>query len=240
MTTEDHVNPEAEHAPCPTCARSPRYCVCEFITQISTRLKIVILQHPQEPGVDIGTVPIVAGTFANSMVKTGLSWPNLAKAVGYETENRRWGVLYLGSVHVEQLPEVGTLFVVDKKGAPVADQKAVLADLEGVVVLDGTWSQAKTLWWRNAWLLKLKRLVLRPKRHSIYDKIRKEPRKGCLSTVETVSEVVSAIEDRSDIQPLVDKPLQELVERLSAGRPHGHRRHHGQRRYRGSRHRRGR
>jgi len=31
------------------------------------------------------------------------------------------------------------------------------AGLEGIVALDGTWAQAKTMWWRNAWLLKLKR-----------------------------------------------------------------------------------
>jgi DTW domain-containing protein YfiP len=219
MTTENKLNSELAHEPCSTCNRSPRYCVCEFITHVATRLKVVVLQHPQEPGVDIGTVPIVAGTFLNAAVKTGLSWPNLAKALGYTAENKRWGVLYLGSVHVEQLPDDGVLFVVDKQGTPVADQEAALADLDGIIVLDGTWSQAKTLWWRNAWLLKLKRLVLRPRQHSLYDKIRKEPRKGCLSTVETVAEVLSAIEGRNDIQALVVRPLQELVSRLSAGRP---------------------
>jgi DTW domain-containing protein YfiP len=229
MTIESKTDPEAVHEPCSSCNRSPRYCVCEFITQVTTRLKIVVLQHPQEPGVDIGTVPIVAGTFVNASVRTGLSWPNLVKAVGGSAENKRWGVLYLGSVHVEHLPEDGTLYVVDKHGAPVADQKSALADLDGVIVLDGTWSQAKTLWWRNAWLLKLKRLVLRPQRHSLYDKIRKEPRRGCLSTVETVAEVLSAIEARDDIQAIVDRPLQQLVSRLSAGRPNRGRSHTGRR-----------
>ena len=40
------------------------------------------------------------------------------------------------------------------------------ASLEGVVLLDGSWSEAKTLWWRNPWLLRLRRLVLNPRHRS--------------------------------------------------------------------------
>jgi DTW domain-containing protein YfiP len=157
--------------------------VCEFATPIATKTKLLILQHPQEPGVDIGTVPIITSCFPDAVVRTGLSWANLKKALGREAENQRWGVLYLGSVHVENLPNDRPLFVVSKNGEPRPDQDEVLKRLEGFIVLDGTWSQAKTLWWRNAWLLKLPRIVLKPKRRSLYDRIRKEPRKGCLSRV---------------------------------------------------------
>jgi DTW domain-containing protein YfiP len=142
-------------------------------------------------------------------------------------------------VHTEELPKEGTLFVVDKKGLPVTHQDDVLSQLEGIVLLDGTWSQAKTLWWRNAWLLKLKRLVIRSQRRSLYDRIRKEPRKGCLSTLETVGEVLSVIEHREEINLAVTKPLQELVERLVRHKPRssysgrGSARHRGYRRGRG-------
>ena len=44
------------------------------------------------------------------------------------------------------------------------------------MLLDGTWSQAKALWWRNAWMLKCQRVILGPKRPSRYGKLRKEPR----------------------------------------------------------------
>jgi DTW domain-containing protein YfiP len=128
-------------------------------------------------------------------------------------------VLYVGSVRTEDLPKDRTLFVVDKKGSPIADQDAAIHQLQGIVLLDGTWSQAKTLWWRNAWLLKLKRLVIKSARRSLYDRIRKEPRKGCLSTLETVGEVLSTLEQRDDINSAVEKPLRELVERLARSRP---------------------
>lgn len=203
-----------EPAHCPHCNRAPRYCVCEFVSPIHIRSRIVILQHPQEPGVDIGTVPIIQTLFPDTLVRTGLSWPNLKKVLGREVENQRWGVLYLGSVHVEDLPQHRSLFVVDKKGSPRPDQDEILKRLEGVIVLDGTWSQAKTLWWRNAWLLKLSRLVLKPTKRSLYDRIRREPRRGCLSTVESVAEVLSVIEKRPDLAHEVEKPLSELVKRL--------------------------
>lgn len=212
-TSKDNIEP------CSRCGRAPRYCVCEFITPLSTRTSILVLQHPQEPGVDIGTVPIIAKTFPDAIIKTGLSWPNLKKALGREVSPQAWGVLYLGSVRTEDLTPGRTLFALDKKGAPLADQDAVLKQLEGIVLLDGTWSQAKTLWWRNAWLLKLRRLVIRTTKRSLYDAIRKEPRKGCLSTVETTAEVLSALERRDDIIPALERPLTELVARLKINKP---------------------
>jgi hypothetical protein len=193
--------------------------VCEFVSPLSVKTQILVLQHPQEPGVEIGTVPILQGCFPRITVRTGLSWPNLKKVLGREVENQRWGVLYLGSVRVEDLPAHRPLFVVDRKGTPRLDQDEVLKHLEGIVVLDGTWSQAKTLWWRNAWLLKLSRLVLKPSKRSLYDRIRKEPRRGCLSTVESVAEVLSCIEKRPELMQEIEKPLSELVNRLDKGRP---------------------
>ena len=225
---------------CTSCRREEKYCVCAFTETIKAKTKILILQHPQEPGVDIGTVPIITACFPNTVVRTGLSWPNFSKALGYQAENKRWGVLYMGSVHMENLPKDTNLFVVDKKGAVVEEQNGILRKLEGIVLLDGTWSQAKTLWWRNAWLLKLPRIVLRPTRHSIYDKIRKEPRKGCVSTAETIGDVINILERRSDVLEAIDKPLSELVTRLAKNKPQGGsrpprkdwRRHRGRPRFR--------
>jgi DTW domain-containing protein YfiP len=199
--------------------------VCAFTTPISTSTKILILQHPQEPGVDIGTVPIISATFPQTTVRTGLSWPNFTKALGEPADHKRWAVLYMGSVHVENLPKDRNLFVVDKKGVILTTQDEILSDLEGIVALDGTWSQAKTLWWRNAWLLKLPRIVLRPTHPPLYDKIRKEPRKGCLSTLETVGEVISILERRDDINAAVQVPLTELVSRLQKVPQKGSRQH---------------
>ena len=214
IPTDPALLPDSAPSLCATCQREERYCVCAFTTPTATAIKILILQHPQEPGVDIGTVPIISTLFPDTIVRTGLSWPNFSKALGSTADHKRWGVLYMGSVHVENLSKDRNLFIVDKKGEVVANQDETLRNLEGIVVLDGTWSQAKTLWWRNAWLLKLPRIVLRPTHPPLYDKIRKEPRKGCLSTLETVGETISLLERRDDINAAVRAPLTELVSRL--------------------------
>ena len=221
MTIEEFQEIVEVEKPCSHCKRVARYCVCDCVTSIRTKTKLLILQHPQEPGVDIGTAPILSAAFPGTIVKTGLSWPNLKKILGADVDQKRWGVLYLGSVRVEDLPDTRSLFAVDKKGIPLEQSDATLKQLEGIVILDGTWSQAKTLWWRNAWLLKLPRLVLKPKLRSRYDAIRKEPRTGCLSSVETVGEVMNVLERRDDIQTLLEKPLEELIGRLKKNRPGG-------------------
>ena len=65
-------------------------------------------------------------------------------------------------------------------------------------MLDGTWSQVKALWWRNSWLLKLKRIVLQPQLPSQYGNLRKEPRKEAVSTMESVALALGELEPQGD------------------------------------------
>ena len=51
-----------------------------------------------------------------------------------------------------------------RDGEPLRDPEPILQRLDGIVLLDGSWKEAKTLWWRNPWLLKLHRIVLDPPR----------------------------------------------------------------------------
>jgi DTW domain-containing protein YfiP len=81
---------------------------------------------------------------------------------------------------------------VDRKGNAVSWD-----GLKGLVVLDGNWKQSKTLWWRNPWLLKLKRIVLNPSEPSLYGNIRKEPRSGLLSTIEATALALEALGEKS-------------------------------------------
>jgi DTW domain-containing protein len=177
---------------CAQCLKSADLCVCSLIHPLPTRTHILILQHPQEPDHEIGSARIAHLALPHSTLKVGLSWPNLSKALGREASPSRWGVLYLGSgvkSQAQQVPGPG-LYFVSRQGTPV---EAPNHSLEGVVILDGTWSQAKTLWWRNAWLLKLKRLVLKPTRKSLYKELRREPRAECLSTIESIAETLDQL-----------------------------------------------
>lgn len=142
------------------------------LPSVNVPLRVVVLQHPQEPKEARSTSPQILRDFSNAKIRIGLSWPNLRRAIDDESaQPNEWAVLYLGSGKGASTPDV-----LSRKS------------LRGIIILDGTWSQAKTLWWRNAWLLKLTRVALLPTRSSIYHQIRKEPRKECLSSYESIIE----------------------------------------------------
>jgi len=154
---------------------------------IANRVFVLILQHPHEKREPLATAPAVIATLRHAKLATGLSWPNLARPLGHDSDPRRWAALYLGSVRPAAFTDRRELLLVGRDGQPVADPGHVLRGLDGIVLIDGTWSQAKTLWWRNPWLLKLHRLVLNPPRPARLGKLRREPRREALSTLEAAA-----------------------------------------------------
>ena len=201
---------------CPRCGKPKPLCVCEGITAVNNRVQLVILQHPQEQDVELGTARLTALHFKNASVKVGLSWPSLAKALGLKpgqgADPKRWATLYLGSAQVAKFPPGRTVVAVNKKGDPVPDQNEALDQLQGVIVLDGTWAQAKTLWWRNPWLLKTRRVALNPTRPSRYGNLRREARREALSTLEATALLMSTLEKN----PATSEALLASFERLRA------------------------
>jgi DTW domain-containing protein len=89
-----------------------------------------------------------------------------------------------------------------------------MRDIEGIVLLDGTWSQAKALWWRNAWMLKCRRVVLGPRRPSRYGKLRREPRRDGLSTIEAAGMLLSRLERRPDIEENLTASFERMLARV--------------------------
>ena len=203
---------------CPTCLKPNHLCICEAVQPIDNGVFLLILQHPQEKRENLGTAQIAHLQFANSMVKVGLSWPGLKRILGREVDPKRWGVLYLGPVKEGGAPRA-EVAVVDKDGQPLRDSAEILEDLEGVIVLDGTWSQAKTLWWRNAWLLKCRRIVLNPQFRSLYGQARKEPRRDSVSTLEAGAFLLSRLEGDQAILDTALKPFSLLLKKLRQPRP---------------------
>ena len=86
---------------CPRCRKPPALCVCADIAPIDNRIALLILQHPQEQDRALGTARLTAMHFKDAVVKIGLSWPSLSKALGRKVDDpSRWAVLYLGSAKV--------------------------------------------------------------------------------------------------------------------------------------------
>ncbi len=212
---------------CGDCGKPEGLCVCAIVTPRANRHSVLFFQHPQEPDHELGSARLAHRALENSTLKIGLSVSNLKKALGREdVVPAKWGVLYLGS-GVKGLAErpggflKPGLYPVKKDGEllPDSESAAVLKGLEGIILLDGTWSQAKTLWWRNSWLLKCRRLILVPRSKSLYGELRKEPRRECLSTIETTAEVLDALGEDAAIGEHLRFLFQELLARYRKTRP---------------------
>ncbi len=190
----------AEIPECAQCGKPEPLCVCDSITPIDNRIELLILQHPQEQDRLLGTARLTAQSLTNATLKIGLSWPSLSKILGRSVDPSRWAVLYLGSAKVEDLDTDRDVVAIDRKGEIEEGQRGILGDIEGVILLDGTWSQAKALWWRNAWMLKCRRVILGPASASRYGKLRREPRRDGLSTIEAAAMLLARLERRPEIE----------------------------------------
>jgi DTW domain-containing protein len=178
---------------------------------IDNRIFMLILQHPQEQREALSTALLVSQTLRQAKIAVGLSWPSLARAVGGPAEPRRWAVLHLGAARAEPQAERRELTLLDRRGEPIADPSAILGGLKGIVLLDGTWSQAKTLWWRNPWLLRLHRMVLDPPRPARLGRLRREPRRDALSTVEAAALALRHLEHSPDAADALVAALDRMI-----------------------------
>jgi len=192
---------------------------------IDNRLFVLILQHPQEKKEALATAASTCALLSHAELVVGLSWPNLSRALGRSVDPKRWAVLYLGSARPAALgQQQREVIALDHRGEPAANQEAMLHGLDGVVVLDGTWKEAKTLWWRNPWLLKLRRLVLNPQRKSRYGRIRREPRREALSTLEAVGLLLKHLDGGPEIEATLLGAFDRLIaEALPSHKPKGER-----------------
>ena len=216
MSDQPHDHPPLAEAPpdCPHCQKPLPLCICDSVTPLESRLGLLILQHPQEQDRALGTARLAAQHFKTAVVRVGLSWPSLAKALGRAVADpARWAILYLGSAKAADLDPDSEVLALTRKGEVAENQRAILKSIDGVILLDGTWSQAKALWWRNPWMLKCQRVILGPRRPSRYGHLRREPRRDGLSTIEAAGLLMAALERRPEIAAALDASFERMLAR---------------------------
>jgi len=192
-----------EASTCDTCHRPTVACVCDRIVSYPTTRRVLILQHPQERDAILGSAQILVASLPKAKLVVGLSWRNFAHALGDDgVDARRWAVLF-----PDRESEGGA--VKARGGMTLAP-----SELEGIVVLDGTWSKAKTLWWRNPWLTKLNRLTLKPSKPSIYGSLRAEPKREYVSTLESVAAALTLCGESPEIELGLSRVFRTLVQRV--------------------------
>ena len=205
-----------DHPLCAACEKPTSLCVCAALTPVENRVFTLILRHPQEQDRELGTAPILTRVLTHSLLKTGLSWPSLSKILGRTVDPKRWGILYLGTAkNAAPLPPQ-PITVITRNGNAAADQATILQGLEGIILLDGSWAQAKALWWRNAWMLKCPRLIVQPPRPSLYGHLRKEPRRESVSTLEAAAYVLAQLEKKPELAEAILTPFRLMLDKARA------------------------
>ncbi len=176
---------------CRRCRRPSSVCYCAALPTIPTATRVVILQHPRERDMPIGTARMASLCLPNAELHVGIRWgesPALAAALG---DPARPPILLYpgpGAKDILRDPPAGAVTL---------------------VVVDGTWSQAKTVVRDNPILQALPRYAFAAPAPSQY-RIRKEPKAEYVSTIEALMYVLGALE-RRDVTAMLD-PLNAMVD----------------------------
>ena len=160
---------------CLRCRRPERVCFCRHLVSIPSRTRVVFLQHPRERNMAIGTARMASLCLPGSELHTGVHWDGSA-VIDRATSDltRPAAVLWpdAGAIDIMTTPPPGPITL---------------------VVIDGTWSQAKKIVRSNPGLAALPRYAFVPPSPSEY-RIRKEPRDDYVSTIEALVHVLGALE----------------------------------------------
>jgi len=155
--------------------------------------KVVLLQHPRERDVPIGTARMASLCLCNAELHVGLHWSGsrvLARALS--NPERPAVLLYPGAKAMD--------VVATPPRVPVT-----------LIVVDGTWSNTKKVLRENPELAALARYALAPTSPSEY-RIRSEPKAGYVSTIEAVAQVLAAWEPDGERFQALLRPFRAMVE----------------------------
>jgi DTW domain-containing protein YfiP len=187
------AEPPPHRERCLRCRRPRVVCYCASIPRLETRTRVVILQHPRERDMPIGTARMASLCLPQSELHVGVQWDGhapLARALANPAQPPI--LLYPGEGAKDILRE--------PPAGPVT-----------LVVVDGTWTQAKTVVRDNPVLQALPRYAFATPELSNY-RIRKEPDDRFVSTIEALMHVLGALEgDPARFRALLE-PLNAMVD----------------------------
>lgn len=157
---------------CLRCRRPKKVCWCDALAPQPSRTRVVFVQHPLEARVPISTCRMAH-----------LSLPNSELHVALRAE---------GNARLEALcRQEGTWVLFPSDDATPLE--ALPRPPQNLVVVDGTWDNARKVVKNSPLLAALPRIGFRPSRPGNY-RIRREPAEHCLSTIEAVAHVLGRLE----------------------------------------------
>jgi DTW domain-containing protein YfiP len=166
---------------CAGCERPIAVCVCAHVRPQRTQTRVLILQHPRERHVPINTVRLARLSLPDAVVRRGVDFagdPVVADAIAGRDGAPPAYLLFPGPNAVD--------LALERPPGPIT-----------LVVLDGTWWQARKLLRRNPALGALPQLRLAPAAPSRY-RIRREPDTSYVATIEAIALALRALEGEGD------------------------------------------
>ncbi len=177
MSSPAQTETPVRRAVCDRCRRALSVCYCAHLHTLPTRTRVIVVQHPREEGKAIGTARMAHLCLPNSVLRVGLDF-SVDEVVAPALESPSPAYLLFPSeraVDVRDLPR---------------DPAITL------VVVDGTWWQARKLLKLNPALSALPHLGFSRAQPSEY-RIRREPADFCVSTIEALAEVLNVLESEA-------------------------------------------
>ncbi|XP_050294109.1 tRNA-uridine aminocarboxypropyltransferase 2 [Anthonomus grandis grandis] len=180
---------------CDQCQRPLKVCYCSSLPdpRLSPRSKIILLQHPAEEKRCLRTAPMLQLGLqpGKCLVFKGKRFPGLHDELISILQASNTLLLY-PSPNSEPLNEIIS--------------ETVPLSRYNIVIIDGTWPQAKAIYTSSPILHNIRQIKLLNNNTSDYI-IRTQPADGCLSTLETGAQCLSMLEGD---QTYVDKLLAPL------------------------------
>lgn len=178
---------------CARCLRPVRVCVCALLPRLSPRTRVVIVQHPREHRVAIGTARMTVRALQGARLVVGVEVdddPGLAAALG---DPAAPPVLLMPGPGARNLRS-------DPPPGPVT-----------LVAVDGTWHHARKMLKVNPRLAALPRYAIDPEAPSAY-RIRREPSAECLSTLEALAQALGWLEGDPEAYRALMVPFRAMVD----------------------------
>jgi DTW domain-containing protein len=183
---------QAHRTMCYECFRPQTHCICSLIQTVNNKTGIFILQHPAERNHPFGTARIA--TLALTNVKLEIAWPGFARNASLE----------------KSIPMPSGILYPSESAIDLADCTPEQRP-KNLVVLDGTWNTARTIYRTYPNLRTLPHYKLTPKVQSGY-KIRKAPKAEHRSTIEAIWQALSILEPQNDETVYLVEAFNKMIE----------------------------
>lgn len=190
--------PEVLRKFCYRCWKAGDLCLCPHVQVVHNQLEIGLVFHPRERKNPINTGRLAFLSLEKTWAATGVE---LDEVADYTREIERF-----------EPGEIGVLYPSNE----ATDLSEAPESLKCLIVVDGTWNEAKKMIHRTPSLKAMPHYAFTPAQESNY-RIRKEPAPHCVSTIEAVVTSLRAYD--SGIEPLDQRredsskaPYQELLD----------------------------